>query len=144
MSQQTVLAVLNELLAAEQRAIAPRLFESIVYVSSPSVVMAQLADQMLAQSTTCQRALAGRVSRLGGEPRLRCGSLESADLHFQELHRVLPRLMADHERLVAKYRAAGERVSDDTETAEMVSRFLLAHERELDALATLGATKVPS
>lgn len=144
MSAETIIAVLNELLAAEQQAIAPRLFESTLFVSSASVTLAQLADRMRGQSVECQRALADCVSRLGGEPGLRCGSLESADLHFQELHRVLPRLMADHERLIAKYRSAIGRVADDEPSAAVVSRFLSAHEQELRSLAVEDAVHAPS
>lgn len=138
MSAESVLAVLNELLASEQRAIAPRLFESTVFVSSSSVAVAELADQMKQQSERCQLVLAGRIRSLDGEPRLRCGNVTSADLHFQDLHCVLPRLITDQQRLVAKYRSAGERLGGDAETAALVSRFLEAHERELEALTALG------
>jgi len=142
MNDAVVIEVLNELLAAEQRAIAPRLFEADVFVSSASVAVAQLADQMAAQSAACQRTLAECVSRLGGEPRLRSGSLRSADLHFQELHHMLPRLIDDHGRLVAKYRAAGARLGDDPASAAMVARFLQAHEQVLDALTKMAAPTV--
>ncbi len=144
MSAETVIAVLNELLAAEQQALAPRLFESTPFVSSASVSLAQLADRMRAQSAQCQQALADCVTRLGGEPGLRCGNLESADLHFQELYRVLPRLMADHERLIAKYRLACERVAGDEASASIVSRFLSVHEQELQSLASERAAQLPS
>lgn len=138
MSDESVAAALNALLAAEQRAIAPRLFESTVFVSNASVAVAQLARRLASVSRSNQQALADQVMALGGAPVLRRGDARSADLHYQELRAIVPRLIADYEHLVEQYRAAGPLVSSDPASSALVARLLAVLDQELQALKDLG------
>lgn len=137
MTEEAVANVLNALLAAEQQAIAPRLFESEVFVSGASVAEVRLAERLVAQSRSNQAALAGRILDLGGEPGPRCGNTTSGDLHYLEIHSVLPRVIADYSRLVNKYRLAVARVAGDTASAALVTRLTAVHEHELQSLTAL-------
>ena len=138
MNGDAVVAVLNALLAAEQQSIAPRLFESTVFVSDASTGAARLAERLVAQSNSTQSALAERIIDLGGEPRLRSGNSMSADLHYLEVHAVLPRVIADYRRLIETYREAGERIGNDSGGSALVARLTTAHEEELHSLEELA------
>ena len=139
MSEESVAAALNTLLAAEQQLLANRLFESTVFVSNASVTAAQLTARLAAQSRLNQEALAQRIIALGAMPALRRGDTRSADLHYQELRAVLPRLVADYERLVERYRAVGAPVSEDPESSRLVARVLAVLDQELRSLKDLLA-----
>ncbi len=138
MTDEAVVAVLNALLAVEQQAVAPRLFESDVFVSGASVDKVRLAERLVAQSRSNQSALAGLILELGGEPGPRCGNTMSGDLHYLEVHAVLPRVIADYGRLLDKYRLAAARVSGDSASASLVSRLTAVHEQELQSLTALA------
>jgi len=138
MSDEPVVDVLNALLAGEQQSLAPRLFESTVFVSNASVAAVQIARRLSALSRANQQALAERVIALGGTPVIRRGNVRSADLHYQELRAIVPRLLNDHERLAELYRVAGEHVSGDAESAKLVARLLAGLDQELQALRDLA------
>jgi len=138
MTEEAVVAVLNALLAAEQQAIAPRLFESTVFVAGASIAEVRLAERLVAQSRSNQAALADRILELGGEPGPRRGNPTSGDLHYLEVHSVLPRVIADYRRLLEKYRLAGPHVSGDPESATLVSRLTNVHEHEFEMLTQLA------
>ncbi len=145
MTDEAVVSVLNALLAAEQQAIAPRLFESGVFVSGASIAEVRLAERLVAQSRSNQSALAGLILELGGEPGPRCGNTMSADLHYLEVRSVLPRVITDYRRLLDKYRLAHARVSGDSASAALVSRLTAVHEHELQSLtAVAGAAPKPA
>ena len=131
--------VLAELLACEQRAITPRLFESTVFVSKMGVGAWDVAQRMVRRNAEHQALLADLIFARGGQPGPREQDLHSADLHFQQLSRVLPRLVADHERLIRVYRSAQRHVSGDPVVAERVGKMLAAHEADLKSLKSLGA-----
>ncbi len=145
MTDEAVVAVLNALLAAEQQAIAPRLFESAVFVSGASIAEVRLAERLVAQSRSNQSALAGLILELGGEPGPRCGNSMSGDLHYLEVHSVLPRVIADYRRLLEKYRVADTRVGGESASAALVSRLTAIHDHELQSLTALaGAAPKPA
>ncbi|MDO8629360.1 MAG: hypothetical protein Q7R41_02605, partial [Phycisphaerales bacterium] len=95
MNDAPLIAVLNELLAAEQQNLAPRLFESTLFVSRLDV---EAYDVVRAMAQACREhcaALTELILEFGGQPAPRTGDVTTADLHFLELHYVLPRLIAD-------------------------------------------------
>ena len=138
MTDEAVVSVLNALLAAEQQAVGPRLFESTVFVSGASIGAVRVAERLVAQSRSNQSALAGRILELGGEPAPRRGNTTSGDLHYLEVHSVLPRVIADHHGLLAKYRLANARVGGDSASAALVLRLTTVHEHELQSLTDLA------
>jgi hypothetical protein len=134
---ESVCAILNELLAAEQRAIAPRLFESTVFVSRPSVAEYPVVLRIAKQARRNCEWLTQKVVEHRGVPAPRSPVANMANWHFQELHHVLPMVVADQEALVRTYKAAAQRLASEPNAVESVDRILDIHLRELDALRQL-------
>ncbi len=140
-----VIVVLNELLAAEQQNLAPRLFESTLFVSRLDV---EAYDVVRAMAQACREhcaALTELILDLGGQPAPRTGDVTTADLHFLELRHLLPRLIADQQTLERKYAVAAPRVAAQPRATALVIRVLDRHQRDLQQLRTLvvpAATKV--
>ena len=132
-----IVDVLNSLLAAEQRAITPRLFESTVFVSRASIRDERLASRLTEANASNGARLAGLIVERGGTPAPRQPDVMTADLHYLDLHFVLPRLIADHERLLNRYRDAATRLGGDRQAAELVARITADHEREVADLRAL-------
>lgn len=137
-----VIAVLNELLAAEQQNIAPRLFESTLFVSRLDV---EAYDMACAMAQACREhcaALTELILDLGGQPAPRPADTSTADLHFLELHYVLPRLIADQQALERKYAFAAPRVAAEPRAAVLIGRILERHRRDLAQIQSLGVRTV--
>ncbi len=137
MDADSVIDALNEVLSCEQRSLAPRLFESTVFISRLSVDSWRVAESMLHSSHDHQAALTGLIGELGGVPGLRPCDVTTGDLHFQELRCVLPRLIASQEKLVASCRSVVERLGPDPRAVELVNSILARHEGDLASLREL-------
>jgi hypothetical protein len=134
---EAAVAVLNDLLGAEYAAIAPRLFEAGPFISRLSVKDVETAERISRASPAHCEALTGLILELGGVPGPRRVDVTVADLHYQELHFVLGRLVADHERLVERYRRALGRLAGTPRASALVGRLLAQHEAELSGLREL-------
>jgi len=112
--------ILSELLEAQQQSLLPRLMESTVFVT------AQTADEMAAVRRLVDehdqdvRRLADALLAAGGQPLPAVGQIVSADFHYVDLHILLPRVLADQERLAARYAAAAPALSGAGPAAEVV------------------------
>ncbi len=137
MDAQTLTNILNELLAAEQYSLTQRLVESTVFVSELSVEGAAALEQMAKASEEHGAWLAGAIGEFGGIVGIPVHDPASADLHFQDLHRALPRLGADRESLIHKYTLASERVNREPRAAQLVARIMERHREELATLKRL-------
>ena len=137
MENEKVCAILNELLAGEQQAAAPRILESTVYVSQLAVAELPVAQRIARQTHSNSEELAELILDLGGVPEPSVPDVATAHLHFQDLHRLLPLLIDDHEKLIRKYEIAAERVASKPRTQELVTRILQRHQEELRELRQL-------
>ena len=126
--------ILNELLVNEQRRLATRLAESNVFVSRPAAENMRLVHRMAEESREHDAWLVASITELGGVPGPRVGDITTADVHYQELRRVLPRLLADHEALIRKYKLAAERLNTEPRAVEVVQRILARHQADLEIL----------
>lgn len=142
METQTIVAILNELLMTEQGSLAVRLTESTVFVSHSSVEDSRIVQQMVRAGEEHGAWLTHAILQLGGVPGPRNPDTMSADLHFQELRRLLPRLLADREALVRKYALAAQRFGRERQAGEVVGRILERHQEELTSLQRLGGQSV--
>ncbi len=142
MDSQTVIDILNELLVAEQQGLAHRLRESTVYISELAVGDAGRVRKLATQSDEHAEWLTNLILESGGSPGPRRGDVRSADLHYQELRHVLPRLARDQAELIRKYALACERVAAEPRTATLVARILARHQAHLDALRRPGTESV--
>lgn len=132
-----VVAILNELLGREQRAIAPRLFESTVFVSRLSLAGNAWTQRVVRASLEHRGALARLIQELGGELDPRRGDLWTADLHFQELRRVLPRIERDYVGLIGAYEVAAARIGSVARASSLVGTIRESHTAELAELRDL-------
>ena len=137
MNAHDVIDILNELLAREQGQLAVRLAESTLFVSPQSVDEHLVVQRMTTDSLDHCKCLVAAITEFGGSPAHRPGHVDSADLHFQELHHVIPRLLVDHESLIQSYRRAAQRLAVEPRAAEVVGKILARHQADLDALRQL-------
>lgn len=134
MDLQSPVAILNELLALEEQGLPARMLESTVFVSQVSVEDSTIVSRMAdAQREHCAW-LSEAIIDNGGAPGPRVGDATSGDLHFQDIHCLMPRLAADREAIVAKYALAAERLSALPEAAGLISRIQARHREELATL----------
>ncbi|MFH1108615.1 MAG: hypothetical protein V1790_05385 [Planctomycetota bacterium] len=138
MDRGLVVAILNELLTLEQRSLAPRLLESTVFVSDLSVAAFSLVQRMAHATGDHTAALTKLVLDSGGSPGPRSSSVATADLHFQELQHVLPRLIADQQALIRKYAIAAQRLADEPHALALATRILQRHQQDLERLHELS------
>ncbi len=143
MESEKVCAILNELLAGELRATAPRILESTVYISQLAVAQLPVAQRIARQTHSNGEALTELILDLGGAPGPPMPHAATAHLHFQDLHRLLPALIDDHERLIRKYEIAAERVASEPRIQEVVTRILQRHREELCELRGLAPEVLP-
>lgn len=135
-----VIAVLRELLAAEQRSLPPRLAESTVFVSRLSIDDEDALRRMVhTHVSNCER-LTKLILSIGGSPGPRAGDVRSATLHFLALHHALPQLLADREMLIRKYTAAAQRLAGSPAALGAVNSILERHREEIGVLQRLLGT----
>jgi hypothetical protein len=134
MNREQAIAILNELLSREQRALAPRLFEATTFISRLSVTGLEIAQRIAEANLEYREQLTEAVLALGGSPGPRASDLSTADLHYQELHYVWPRLIRDHEALLEAYHVAAARLAGEPVAEQVVKNILNSHERELAGL----------
>ena len=144
MQDDTVIATLNELLAAEQGSLIPRLMESAVFVSRLEIA-ADLVIRGTARTVVKDTAeLTRLILDLGGEPAPPRFNLATADLHYQDVRHVLPRLLADQLALVRTYTLASPRLAGAPRAAAVVSGILARHQADLEKLQTQSGTNPAS
>lgn len=137
MDTDSVIDALNEVLLCEQRALAPRLFESTVFISRLSVDSWRVAEAMVHSNHANRAALTVLIGDLGGVPGLRPCDVTTGDLHFQEVRCVLPRLISSQEQLIASCRSVVERLGSEPGAVELVTSILARHEGDLASLREL-------
>ena len=139
MEDFAAIAVLNELLAAEQHNLALRLFESTMFVSRLDV---PAFDAVSAMACACRdncATLTELILDLGGQPVTRTADPSTADLHFLEAHHVLPRLVADLQSLERKYALGAQRLAGEPRASALANRILDRHHRDLGQIQLLAA-----
>lgn len=134
MDKHQVVDILNELLAVEQHSFPLRLFESTMFVSRLAVEDLRAVENMAQSSRQHGAWLSTLILELEGVPGPRIADPASADLHFQELHHVLPRLVREQESLIQKYALAGERLGAEAKAPNCVERILVRHREALSVL----------
>lgn len=139
MDRTSLIAVLNDLLIAEQCSLAPRLFESTMFVSKLDIDLYQLVRSMAQSSRKHCAMLTEVILELGGQPVPRRVDVTTGDLHFLEVRSLIPRLLASQESLEQLYQQAGTRVGSEVRAASVVARILDRHREYLVRLRSLSS-----
>ena len=135
---QPIIAVLNELLAAEQRSVALRFSESILFVSPLHARNNLLIQEIAKQNREHVGWLTETVLELGSSPGIPVGDINSGDLHFCDLNSVAERLVADLRYLARLYEMAAQHVSADPAAADVVARIRARHRNNLETATSLA------
>lgn len=144
MSNETVIDVLNELLAAESLSLLPRLRESTVFVSWASADDQQIVDRMIDGGREHQAWLIGVIRDLGGEPLPVRPDIHSGDIHFLELHYLLPRTLETERRLLTTYESAVHQASEVTPAASVIARIMERRRKYVEQLSRMTETVKPT
>ncbi|MEK6675320.1 MAG: hypothetical protein AABZ47_06650 [Planctomycetota bacterium] len=128
--------ILNELLLEEQKSSVPRIVESAVFISTAGVGEFVLLKKLADSSKQNVRLLTEQIIEIGESPWPRNHDVASADLHFQNLHSVLPRLRADLNRLIRLYQFASTKLSGSPAASKLISRILDRHRTDLNAIGS--------
>lgn len=128
MADHAVHDILNELLVEEQCSLAIRLVESNVFVTRVATDELDTVKRMAGACKKHSEWLTDLILALGGLPGPRGTRTTSADLHFQDIRHVLPRLVDDCESLVSLYTRASRHVADEPLAAELVARIRARHD----------------
>ncbi|MBI4719595.1 MAG: ferritin-like domain-containing protein [Planctomycetes bacterium] len=139
MNHPTPADLLNELLLAEQQNAAHQAIQASVFISGLSARDAVLVRRMAEESRAHCAWLTEQILRLGGSPAPRAPTPQAAEMNFQELGYVRPRLIRSHEALIATYARAAEQLGGDPLAARVVAQIQARHRATLEALQGLGA-----
>ncbi len=134
MTPNPTVDILNMLLAAEQSSAIERLRESTVFVSWASADEYPIVKRIARETNEHCAWLVDLIDRNHGYVRPRAGDLRTADMHFQELDYLLPRVIEHERSTLKKYEAAAAKLANQPEAAAVINRIAA---RRRDQLATL-------
>ena len=129
--------LLNALLDAETRSLLARLGEAAPFVSWTAADEQALVEDLVEEQQQLKAALAECILSLAGSPTAGGADLTMGDLHYVELHHLMPRLVADQDRLVRACEVAAERVDADCDAGRLIGETRQTHEQHLDRLREL-------
>ncbi len=144
MTSTDAIDILNDLLAYEKQSIVPRVRESTVFVSWASAEDKRTMDRLIQEQQEHEAWLVQAIIDLGGDPLPAWADIRTADMHFVEVHSLLPRLLNDAHRIVAAYEAAAAIVGTNPIASETVSRILERTRKHVDQLSALTRRVLPN
>ncbi len=127
MDRARVYTTLNDLLAAEQAAVLPRLTECTAYIAPDEVDGLEGVGRMAAEQQANVARLAQVLIDLGGQPEPHTRNRHTADFHYVDLDVLLPRVIADERALAARYQGAQAAASDYPSAAAVVADLAAWH-----------------
>jgi len=134
---ESVIRVLNRLLLAEYASLIPRLGEATYFVSWASADEAQLLSQMVAEECEHVAWLTEAILDLRGAPAPRRFDTATANIHYCELHSLIPRILADRQRLIDVYQSAIPALGGLGKATQVAGRILARHREHLNKLQTM-------
>ena len=130
----SIIQIVRELLGLEEFSLIRRVVEAGIYVAPASLPAYSVVQQMGQDGEEHRGWLVERLARLDATPGPSTPDTGCADLHFQDLAQVLPRVVRDVERTVRAYEQAEAGVNGDPGTVDLVSRILIRHRTNLEKL----------
>ncbi|HRX84459.1 MAG TPA: hypothetical protein P5572_05505 [Phycisphaerae bacterium] len=138
-SRARVIAAVNSLLADETGSIMERLREAEPYIPATAADEAFAVQELVDEDARHAEQLVHLLDRLRATPGPRCVNIDTGDLHYNRLHALLPRLIADQQRLISRYEAAQSVVVEEPAAADVVGAVLNSHRAHLARLEKLAA-----
>jgi hypothetical protein len=138
MTSLVAIEILNELLALEKRNLLPRLKESTVFFTWASADEKRVVDRLTREQAEHESWLVGAINDLDGDPLPTWADIRSADIHYAEIHSLLPRLSRGAKELVAGYESAASEVAGNPVASQVVSRILQRTRAHADEIAGLA------
>ena len=138
---RVVVSILNQLLAAEARTLVPRLAEAGPFVSWASADEQALVRRLVADEREHQAALVDCILSADGVPAPVTANPDTARLHFLDLHALLPRILADKQRLVGLYRAAEAQLDPGSDAHRLAQQLAAAQRDHLARLQQLAEAR---
>ena len=130
--------ILNDLYAAERRSLLPRLTEMNNFLSWVSAADLEVIKGMIAEELEHEAWLIEIIEACGGSVYPVSADLATANLHFLELHTLLPQILDSVRFLADLYdRASATQPSMNAEGTRVVSTISRRHHHHLQELQQL-------
>lgn len=134
---ESIVAVLNELLSKESQSVLPRLAEAGSNVSWSSADEGIAVGRMIEECANHSDWLVSAIRKIGGEPRPMLADIGSTHLHYLELTFLLPHALEDCARNITAYQEAQPLVANNRIAGDVVSQVLEQHRQHKKQLASL-------
>lgn len=138
--RRQVIEILNELLRQERSSLVSHLLNSTLFVSGGTTDQADVLRTLVTEIQEHESWLAEAIGSLHGGVAPSCGDLRAAELHYQEVHFVLPLVIENEGRIIRRYEAALKPLAGEPVAAAVASRILSRHRKHVAQLtAFVGA-----
>jgi len=137
MADERVINEIDRLYAMEGSSLLARLAESAAYISPADLDDAEAIVKMHEEEREHVHWLADLLDELDATPGPRRVDTATADLHYNRLETVLPRVIAGKQRLIRYYEQASSVVASHPRAAEVVGTILTRHRNHLTRLEEL-------
>jgi len=144
MAQNDTIDILNELLGLEQTSVIERLHRSGVFVSRAWADGYPVVKRMTEEVYEHGQWLVQLILDLRGGVWPRANDPTCADLHYQELCHLLPRVIDNEKAIIAKYELARSHLALEPQAIEVVSRILARHSEHVEQLTRFLANRAPA
>lgn len=134
MTSNEIVDILNTLLVAEQASAVERLLESTVFVSWASADEYPVVKRIAREDEQHCEWLVDLIDAHRGAVRPRSGDVRSADMHFQELDYLLPRVIENEKAILRKYEVAAGRLGPAPDAAALINKIIARHRDHIETL----------
>jgi len=135
-----IVKLLNDLLAAEQRSVLPRVVEAAPFVKSDASAIAESIGRMVREESEHAEWLIESILAHGGSPAPTVADLTTCNFHYLELQYLLPRAVQSKEATLDAYEAAFMQIAEG-EVRSLLARIIDRHHghlKELNAFVSGG------
>ena len=126
---ESIIAILNELLRRESESVLPRLLESDSFVSWSSADEGIAVRRMVDEHNDHCQWLVAAIRQIGGEPRPMRADIGSTHLHYLDLSFLLPHALEDCTHNITAYEDAQPDVANNRIAGDVVAKILEHHRR---------------
>lgn len=137
MSDLAIIQTVDQMHAIEGASLILRTSESSGFVDHDDVTAAAELSAFAAQQREHLRWLAQLLDELDATPGPRRVNAASADLHYNRIEAILPRLITDKKNLIAQYERAAARVASEPRAADLFAHIIARHRDHLTRLEKL-------